>query len=301
MTLGEGSADRFAELIGEPEIRLDLAALEIARVCRPGEVDVEACLATLDDLAEQVSQAAVQDDPAQGKPLAKSVTNLLYGQLGFGGNRSDYYQPANSFLDQVLANRSGIPITLAVVTMEVARRVGVRMYGVGMPRHFLVGVPPEEVVSGQPAPDQPAPDQPAPLLFDPFDGVYLDHAGAKELFERLGQTTPADPVPFRPEFLNQAPTLQILRRMLNNLRLNYLHRAQPTSLQGIKQLAAVLEMLVCLPDCPPTDYLQLASVLNSLGRPDAGAKHLLAGADQLSDPDSEVLQAEAERLLARLN
>ena len=290
----KSTVERFVQAISEPEIRLDLAALLIADHCRPGEVDVAAALETLDDLAAQVAGQT-----------SKTVTDLLYSQLGFGGNRGDYYQPANSYLDQVLAKRSGIPITLAVVIIEVARRVGISLYGVGMPGHFLVGVPVGADVpvsaAGASADATAAAAETQPDLFDPFDGVYLDYDAAKAIYERLGSQAPFSPAPFSPAFLAPTPPLVMLQRILNNLRVNYLRSPQPTNLQKIKALAAVLELLVCMPNCPPADYLQLADVLNSLGSPDVGAKHLEAGAQQLQGSDAALLLKTAGRLRARLN
>ncbi len=287
------STSRFVELISESEIRLDRAALEIALCCRPDEVNVAASLALLDEFALQVEaylgtgQAGLSKDashtkPDLGSPTAKSVTDTLYRELGFGGDRADYYQPDNSYLDRVLVKRSGIPITLAVVVIEVARRMGIRLDPVGMPGHFLVGVPTTERTQ--------------PQFFDPFDGVYLDYDGAKTLFQR-----PRHEAPFSDEFLKPIPPAMVLRRILNNLRLNYLHQSQPTSLRDVNALAVILELIVCLPDCSPTDYLQLADVLTHLGDLDVAVKHLEAGAQRSKGSDAEALLAAAKRLLARLN
>src|SRR5258706_13186235 len=121
-------AARFAALLAGPGegLPLDEAALLIAAHA-DRSVDVEAQLGRLDRLAAAV--------PA---PTLDGLRALLFRDLGFRGNRVDYYDPRNSLLHHVLDRRTGIPITLAVVMMEVGRRVGVPMWGVSMPGHFLV-------------------------------------------------------------------------------------------------------------------------------------------------------------------
>ncbi len=282
------STERFVELINEPKIRLDLAALEIARCCRPDDVDAPASLALLDELAAQVEAHSAVNQSATCSPTAKSVTDLLYGQLGFGGDRVDYDQLDNSYLDRVLVKRSGIPITLAVVVIEVARRVGVALYPVAMPGHFLVRVPNTESATELSVAQS--------KFFDPFDGTYLGYSEAKMIFKRLRPEWP-----FRTEYLETIPSVMVLRRILNNLRLNYEQEPRFTSLRDASGLAIVLELLICLPDCLADDYLHLERVLTHLGELDVGIKHLEAGAQRLTGSDAEALQAAADRLLARLN
>src|SRR5437764_7768135 len=133
----------FADLVARPEdkIPLDEAALLIAYQARPG-LDIGAGLARLDDLAASCNP-----------PTFDGLVRHLFDDLGFRGNVEHYQDPDNSYLDQVLQRRLGIPISLSVLTMEVGRRLGIGLDGVGMPGHFLV---------------RPAA---APATFaDPFDG-----------------------------------------------------------------------------------------------------------------------------------
>jgi regulator of sirC expression with transglutaminase-like and TPR domain len=118
---------RFGELVQQPEseVPLDEAALWVAAADHP--VDVPGRLAELDRLADGA--------PA---PTVEGVCRHLFVAQGFAGNTDDYYDPANSHLDQVLERRLGIPITLAVVLMEVGRRLGVHIEGVNAPGHFVV-------------------------------------------------------------------------------------------------------------------------------------------------------------------
>src|SRR5690348_8717426 len=144
-----GGKERFARLMQEPEERLDLglAALLIAQEEYP-DLDVDRWLRELDELGRQA-----RDRVQPGMPAAEAVQalgGLLGGELGFRGNEDEYYDPRNSFLNDVLERRTGIPISLAAVYIEVGRRAGADVRGVGFPAHFLARC--EDVI------------------FDPFNG-----------------------------------------------------------------------------------------------------------------------------------
>src|SRR5690606_13265031 len=126
-----------------------------------------------------------------GSPLFPYTT--LFRSLGFAGDVEDYGNPRNSLLDSVLDRRRGIPITLAVVLIEVARRAGVALEGVGMPGHFLV----RAAGDGE-------------LFADPFHGVVLDRAGCEKLFAALHGPRAR----FRDRFLDPVGPRAILARML---------------------------------------------------------------------------------------
>ena len=119
---------RFVQLVQGPEsdLRVDEAAALIAAHANPA-VEEAAIFETLDDLAARCRP-----------PTLDGLLRLLFVDEGFHGNTLDYYDPKNSFLDEVLERRAGIPITLAVVTMEVGRRAGVPLAAIGMPGHFLL-------------------------------------------------------------------------------------------------------------------------------------------------------------------
>ncbi|HMC70976.1 MAG TPA: transglutaminase-like domain-containing protein, partial [Mycobacteriales bacterium] len=122
------ATERFVEVVAgrEPALPLDEIAFLIAAHAHGG-LDVDAQLTRLDELADQVRD-----------PTLDGLRRLLFRDLGFTGNEGDYYDARNSFLDDVLDRRTGIPISLAVLTMEVGRRVGVPLAGVSMPGHFLL-------------------------------------------------------------------------------------------------------------------------------------------------------------------
>src|SRR5262245_28586919 len=131
--------DDFAALVAPGE-RTDLAraALHVARIGYPS-IDVDHWLAELDDLATAVRQRlGTVTGPAEAVAV---LAEHLFEACGFRGNQEDYYDPRNSFLNEVLARRTGIPITLAVVLLETGRRLGLDLEGVGFPGHFLVRVP----------------------------------------------------------------------------------------------------------------------------------------------------------------
>ncbi|HWF71869.1 MAG TPA: transglutaminase-like domain-containing protein [Solirubrobacteraceae bacterium] len=126
----------FAELAARPDAHLDVLALALAAEFR--EVDAGEALASLDDLGEELSAEAALTtaDPEQ---QALACARLLGGVHGFEGDRGDYDSPENSMLDLVLTRRRGLPILLSVVYVEVARRAGIPLAGVGLPGHFVVG------------------------------------------------------------------------------------------------------------------------------------------------------------------
>lgn len=255
---------RFADLMATPHPRLDLALALIAAAERP-QVDPDALLAQLDDLASVISA----DDPP-------AICRQLFdpdGPVALSGDRRDYYDPRNSELDQVLLRRRGIPITLSVIGMEVARRRGVHLEGIGMPGHFLIG----DRTSGQ--------------FFDAFDGGRaLDATGARDLFHRLHGSDQ----PFEPVYLAATPPSMIVVRVLNNLRAAHLRRGDRRGLVGAIALQAAL------PGSQLPARRDLAGVLAADGRfVDAAQLH-----DELVDDDPEHAEEHrraAIRLRARLN
>jgi len=139
MTADAGFRSMFKELVQKPEeeLQLDRAALYLAGEEFP-EIDVPSHLAQLDALAAEVSQRVTYETaPAD---VARAIAGYLYDELGFHGNSGQYYNPDNSFLNRVLETRTGIPITLSLLFLEVARRLGLRCSGVGLPGHFIVGL-----------------------------------------------------------------------------------------------------------------------------------------------------------------
>lgn len=241
----------FGQLVADVDAQppLDEGALLIAAVGTGADVD--AGLARLDDLAADVDRAMRAGD---------GFFELLFGPHGFTGNTLDYADPRNSFLPDVLDRRLGIPITLSVLAIEVGRRIGVGLHGVGMPGHFLVGVDAEQIRR----------------WFDPFHGGDpLDEAGCRELFARLHG--PA--VPFRAELLAPTPPRAILLRMLANLRQTYVARRSP-------EAAWVVTLQLAFPELPTVDRVAIAEVLGSVGA-FTDAAQVLEGLAERADGGTE--------------
>lgn len=197
-------AERFAELVQGPEsgLPLDEAAFLIA--AQDHTVDVARQLRALDDLAADVDA----DDAA-------SLAHSLFVVRGFTGNTTDYGDPRNSYLDEVIRRRVGIPITLSVLMIEVGRRRGLSLVGVGMPGHFLVGSDDGYV--------------------DPFHGgAVLDAAGARRLF---GRTHPG--APFADHFLDPVGPRAVLSRMLANLVATFLGRDPMRAIGALRLRLAI--------------------------------------------------------------
>lgn len=201
---------RFVELVSGPDeaLPLDEAALCIAAHADPS-VDVGANLARLDDLAAAC--------PA---PTLDGLVQHLFRHEGFTGNSSDYYDPRNSLLHEVLERRLGIPITLSVVALEVGRRIGVPLSGVGLPGHFLLRDKVDERV-----------------FIDPFHGGrLLDEAACR----RLHRTMAGAESRWDPSYLLPVSRRSIVLRMLGNLKAIYLRRADVTSLAWVLRLRSVV-------------------------------------------------------------
>ena len=256
---------RFAELVGraDGDVPLDEAALLIATHARP-DVDVGAGLALLDDMAAGCGDAT----------FTRWRTHVFV-ELGFTGNTDDYYDPANSFLDEVLHRRVGIPITLAVVGIEVARRLGLAVRGVGMPGHFLLRHDAGDTTT----------------FVDAFrDGQLLDAGECEALFRSL-QPPGAS---FLPSFLDPVGNRAIVARMLANLRAIYTARGDVEALEWVTALRQAV------PGISPLERRDLARAYGSAGRFGRAARELEALAEDVPAEAADLLQ-EAQALRARLN
>ena len=211
----------FAHFVGRPEGELDLAqaALLLAEPEYPG-LDIPRYLAILDHLGEQARRAAGGEAGLEGM---RRVLSFLYEDLGFHGNKEDFKDPRNSFLNEVLERRTGIPITLAIVVTEITRRAGIEAQGVSFPDHFLVRMPVEGGL----------------VVVDPFEGRMLDADDLREMAQRA--TARGAPRPPESQLLAPASKLQILFRMLVNLRAVYAERKDANRLRGVVERLSILE------------------------------------------------------------
>jgi regulator of sirC expression with transglutaminase-like and TPR domain len=216
----ESPRHRFAAIAGLPDERIDLAeaALWIAAEEQPG-VEPALWLARLDEMGESLRRRLRGVFTELGR--VELLASFLSGEVGLRGNEMDYYDPRNSFLNEVLARGLGIPITLALVYMEVGRRAGVPLVGVGFPGHFLLR---HSVHTS--------------LLLDPFEGGRLLTEGdCRQMLERLS----GGALPFESRLLKPSSPRQILVRMLNNLRGIYLNRSEPLRVIGVLDRVVLLD------------------------------------------------------------
>ncbi|MEB3336161.1 MAG: transglutaminase-like domain-containing protein [Leptolyngbyaceae bacterium] len=216
---------RFYQEVTQPEehINLAAAALYIAQEEYPA-LEPEVYLNALDGIASEVKKRL----PSEQYPLRilQTINRYLYEDLGFTGNTADYYDPKNSFLNDVLDRRTGIPITLSLVYLEIARHIGLPMVGVGMPGHFLIRPNLEDME----------------IYVDPFhQGEILF---VEDCQERLTQIYDR-PIEMTPDLLPQISSRRFLARMLTNLKMIYLQHHQLE-----KALAVIERILLLFPEAP---------------------------------------------------
>lgn len=211
---------QFYQEINQPDaqINLDIAALCIAQGEFP-QLDPQEYLNALDTMAMEV-QERLQGSRYPLKVI-QTINQYLFEELGFIGNQDNYYDPWNSYLNQVIERRTGIPITLSIVYLEIAKRIDFPMVGIGMPGHFLI------------RPDFEA------------AGIYVDAFNQGEVLfsedcqARLSQIY-NQPVQLKPEFLKAVSSRQILARMLTNLKIIYMN------LEKFEIAVSIIELILLL-------------------------------------------------------
>jgi regulator of sirC expression with transglutaminase-like and TPR domain len=216
--------EEFRRAVEQPDDTLDLghAALAIARF-EYAQLDTAAYLARIDQLALEVDAHLKSDESGPHRSIA-ALNYVLFQKRGFRGNREDYFDARNSFLNDVIERRLGIPITLSVLYMEVARRIDLPLLGVGFPGHFLVKYT----------------DNNQEIVIDPFDGGDIK---SLDSLQRLLDGLYGKSVALTPELLDPVTKRQILRRMLNNLKFIYIKRRDL-----VKALAALDRMMIAEPN-----------------------------------------------------
>ena len=216
--------------------RLDWAALALCALELP-DVDVGSVERQLDSLAARVR--ALAPSPRDTLAQFQALRRILGDEEAFWGNTDDYSAAENSFLNLVLERKQGLPITLSVLYLEVARRAGIPLFGVAFPGHFLVA---SETGAGK-------------LLMDPFQGgAILTETGCADLLSRVSPQ-----VRFASKMVVPASVKTITSRMLMNLKRTYLAAGER------EKALRVLELVLMLSPDHPGELRARANVLSALG------------------------------------
>ncbi len=214
------SLDYFASLV-EPNDTIPLfeAALVIAQDSSP-ELDLSGTQAVLDTLAVKLRQRLPAD--ASSVQKLRILNHYFYRELGFAANLNNFFDPDNSYLHRVIATRRGIPISLALVYIELAQHIGLHVKGISFPGHFLMKL---SIPSGE-------------IILDPVNGVSLSHAMLEERLAPYFAQTAAE-IPLA-KFLQAASARDILARVLHNLKAIFLQNKDWQRLIGVQQRLVIL-------------------------------------------------------------
>ncbi len=275
--LAQQARERFAAAISVPEESIDLAraALLVAAEDEP-HTNVEHYLALLDELGDTARARSAQQS---FNAAVKAFNQFMFEELNFAGNQLDYYGARNSFLNEVLDRRTGIPITLSIVYTEIGRRAGLRVEGVGLPGHFIVRVN-----------DINDPDE--RIFVDPFHGRTLSRDDCQDLLDTVygGQIALAE------EHLHRATNKEILIRLLTNLKGIY------ASAQLFKRALATVERILLIAPESVNEHRDRAALLAQLSRTTEAITELryyLRNAPE-DAPDKENIREQLKSLHAQL-
>lgn len=257
-----GTVEELLDLLSgrDERMHLDRAALLLAAIEYPG-LDPRPYLTMLDHHAAEV--AARLDAAADGVEFVSAANRYLFDEQGFAGDSQDYYDPRNSCLNEVLIRRAGIPITLSLVYLEIARRLDRPLFGIGLPGHFLVQYD----------------DGAFATFIDPFHAGAL--LGPADCF-RVARETTKTAIRDDPALLARVTRSQIVLRMANNLRAVYLMR------RAYNKALQVLNLLLAGDPASAEQYKQRALVharMNRMSAARADLEHYLELAPAAPDRD----------------
>ena len=271
----------FAARAGGADADVDLAdcALRVGRIA-DARLDVAGAATQLDSLARDAD--ARLRDAAPGR-RADRLAAFLFDELGFSGNADDYYDPQNSYLHRVLERRQGLPITLSILLIEVGRRLGVTVEGVGAPQHFLVRVAADAEAGG------------AWRYLDPFHGGReIDQDALRDDMARrfsAGRRAGPPGADATELFLSAVTKRQILARVLQNLKLAGARRRDFATALG------AAEHLVALTPWALDEIRDRGMVAAQLGLSEVALHDLRTYQEQMPDaPDA----AQVEHVVRRL-
>jgi regulator of sirC expression with transglutaminase-like and TPR domain len=263
-----------SEEIDEHQISLARAALTIARMEYP-DLDADKYLSRLDWYASRVDQM-LPELPEIPQVIA-ALNYVLFQEEEFHGNTDDYYDPRNSFLNDVLDRKLGIPISLAIIYIEVAQRIGFPLFGVGMPGHFLLK---HYDTTGN------------ETFIDPFNrGDILSRADCQSRLDEIysGQ------MPLQPEYLHTVTRRQLLTRVLNNLRNIYMDR------RDFRRALVIVDLVLAIHPRSAEDMKQRAMLRYSMEQLRGAAEDLETYARMAPDAsDADEMRQTALSLRRRL-
>jgi regulator of sirC expression with transglutaminase-like and TPR domain len=269
--------ENFASCLNKPDSQIDLceAALWVAAEEYPS-LDVSAYLAQLDGFAQSVQERLAPTASAADRVVA--LNRVLFDEQGFTGNRDDYYDPRNSYLNEVLDRRTGIPITLCLVYIGVAQRLGLEAAGVSFPGHFLTRVEASET-----------------LIVDPFIGEVL---GVDDCQRRLAAAVGPGEI-LRPAIhLKAARPREILVRLLSNLKGVFAAK------RDLERVVACLDRILIAMPAAHTELRDRGLVFEQLGYFAAAASDLARFLEVApNDPSAAAIaqRLKAVRLRVRLH
>ncbi|MDP2004928.1 MAG: transglutaminase-like domain-containing protein [Rubrivivax sp.] len=259
--------DFFAALVADDaSLPLLEAAIAVAQDDLP-DTDVQAVLAEVDTLADRLCRRLPAD--ASALQRLRLLNQYFFQELGFAGNVNNHYDPGNSLLPVVLATRRGIPLTLALIYIEIANQAGLQAQGVAFPGHFLVKL---HLPRGE-------------VVVDPYSGRSLNREELEERllpFRRPVAGFDIDDVPLG-LYLQPAPARDILARLLHNLKEIHL------SAQDLPRLTAVQRRLVLLLPQAYGERRDLALALGQVGRPQEAAVEMSTYLQYQPDADDAPL------------
>jgi regulator of sirC expression with transglutaminase-like and TPR domain len=263
----------FHDLVRGPDASIDLgrAALAVARIEYPA-LDEDRELQRVDALAARIGTGR----RGSAAEALERLKRFLFDEEGFRGNADEYYDPRNSCLNDVLDRKLGIPITLSVLTMEVGRRVGLDIVGVGLPGHFIVSA----TVAGR------------SVLLDPFNGgaVLTPSTAADVAARAVGRPVKIEEAHWAP-----CPRRQIVVRMLRNLKTIYARRSDWERALG------VIDRLLLIDPETPMHLRDRGTVLVKSGRLWDGAAEWEAYLNRYPNvPDAEAFRQELRRVRQEL-
>jgi regulator of sirC expression with transglutaminase-like and TPR domain len=248
--------------------RLDRAALDLATIHFP-DLQPEPFLDQLNELASRLGDRLRNFN--DGRDFVETAQRFLFGELGFHGNEEDFFDPRNSCLNQVLERRTGLPITLSVMYMEIARRLQMPVFGIGLPRHFVLQFD----------------DGNYSTYIDPFHGGRA--ITARDCFTLAGAEV-ADPA-----LLQRVTKKQIAVRMLQNLHRVYVRT------RDFERAVATLDLMIAAAPDTPAWYQARGGLLKEIGRWQAARRDFEKYLSMAPEAHDRAVIVQQIQWLARLN